>query len=85
MQKTVKQYAYKEGEVVERLNLNEFGRITAPCKDCKDRHIGCHSDCELYKEFQRRNEELNKRKRFENGLHSYEMRKRLAIEKKYKK
>lgn len=19
-----------------------------PCKDCPDRHIGCHSDCERY-------------------------------------
>lgn len=55
------------------------------CKDCKDRHIGCHGKCESYKEFQRRNAEINKRKRFENGLHSYEMRKRLAIEKEYKK
>lgn len=22
-----------------------------PCKDCPDRHPGCHSDCERYLEF----------------------------------
>ena len=24
---------------------------TAPCKDCEDRHSGCHSECEKYKAF----------------------------------
>lgn len=23
----------------------------APCKDCSERHIGCHSECEKYKSF----------------------------------
>lgn len=23
----------------------------APCKDCKDRHSGCHSECEKYKTY----------------------------------
>lgn len=22
-----------------------------PCKDCKDRHVGCHGDCERYKQY----------------------------------
>lgn len=21
------------------------------CKDCQDRHVGCHSNCESYKEY----------------------------------
>ena len=25
----------------------------APCKDCPDRVIGCHSNCERYKAFRR--------------------------------
>lgn len=25
--------------------------VTAPCKDCKDRFVGCHSSCDKYKEF----------------------------------
>ena len=23
----------------------------APCKDCKDRHIGCHGTCDRYKKY----------------------------------
>ena len=22
-----------------------------PCKDCEERHLGCHSDCERYKAY----------------------------------
>lgn len=25
--------------------------MKVPCKDCADRHIGCHSKCEKYKAF----------------------------------
>lgn len=25
--------------------------MIAPCKDCPDRHIGCHSECEKYLSF----------------------------------
>ena len=25
----------------------------APCKDCKDRHIGCHGKCEKYLEYKK--------------------------------
>ena len=28
-----------------------------PCKDCTERHIRCHSECERYKEFKKRNAE----------------------------
>ena len=31
----------------------------APCKDCKDRHVGCHSKCEKYLEYKK---ELQKAK-----------------------
>lgn len=31
----------------------------APCKDCKDRHIGCHGKCEKYLEYKK---ELQKAK-----------------------
>ena len=23
--------------------------VKSPCKDCKDRYVGCHGDCERYK------------------------------------
>jgi hypothetical protein len=28
----------------------------APCKDCDDRYVGCHIDCEKYNDFVRKNE-----------------------------
>ena len=28
--------------------------ILSPCKDCTDRHIGCHSTCEKYIDFRKR-------------------------------
>ena len=31
--------------------------VTQPCKDCPDRHIGCHSTCDRYAEFLRENKE----------------------------
>ena len=34
----------------------------APCKDCKDRHVGCHGKCEKYLEYKK---ELQKAKRRE--------------------
>lgn len=30
--------------------------ISAPCKDCAERQIGCHSSCEKYQNFCRENE-----------------------------
>lgn len=30
---------------------NVLQGITAPCKDCEDRKIGCHGTCEKYKDF----------------------------------
>ena len=32
----------------------------APCRDCKKRHMGCHSECEEYKRF---DEECEQRRR----------------------
>lgn len=31
--------------------------VYAPCKDCPDRHINCHSSCEKYGEYQKKNNE----------------------------
>ena len=33
--------------------------LVAPCKDCKDRHRLCHSDCEKYIEFRKAKTDLN--------------------------
>ena len=36
--------------------------MTAPCKDCPERHMGCHSKCEKYIEYHKFREEVLKRK-----------------------
>lgn len=28
-----------------------IGAIPVPCKDCKNRHNGCHTDCQDYKSY----------------------------------
>lgn len=38
----------------------------APCKDCTDRIVGCHSTCEKYKLFRSDLDDLNHSKRLEN-------------------
>ena len=38
-------------------------RDTPPCKDCTDRHTACHDSCGGYKEWKRRLDEVNKRRK----------------------
>lgn len=38
----------------------------APCKDCGDREIGCHSQCEKYKAYSFYNEEIKSKQHLEN-------------------
>ena len=43
-----------------------------PCKDCSDRHYGCHSECRLYIDYDKeRKAELERRKtawKIERGI-----------------
>jgi hypothetical protein len=39
------------------------GGITVPCRGCKDRTEKCHGNCERYKEFLKRNEEIKSNKK----------------------
>ena len=39
--------------------------ILAPCKDCPDRYVGCHSKCEKYLSFRKKLNEHNKKTREE--------------------
>lgn len=43
---------------------------TFPCKDCQDRHAGCHSDCAAYKNAIERNNarKAKERKEIEKQL-----------------
>ena len=39
---------------VPRMNLkNKNVYYSAPCKDCPDRKVGCHSSCQKYKDFKK--------------------------------
>jgi hypothetical protein len=41
-------------------------REIPPCKDCRDRHPGCHDKCDGYKAWKMRLEEINnKRKEYD--------------------
>lgn len=48
---------------------------TNPCKDCEERHLRCHSDCERYKayreEWERITAEIRKAKKAEVLTESY--------------
>ena len=32
---------------------------SAPCRNCEDRYIGCHCECQAYKDYCTENAELN--------------------------
>ena len=58
-----------------------YRRTLPPCKDCADRHIGCHSECDGYKEWK---EQEGKRKtdavqtyRYERAVEDYEIKERI--------
>ena len=40
--------------------------VIYPCKDCEECHIGCHSECEKYKECTDKTRQINS-KHFEDG------------------
>ena len=45
--------------------------VHSPCKDCSDRHIGCHAECDKYKAFKKA---LNNEHRKEYKQHNAENR-----------
>ena len=43
--------------------------MTAPCKNCPDRVVGCHSTCERYAEYAKEREEIRKNALFLDRFH----------------
>lgn len=43
----------------------------SPCKDCSIRHENCHSTCQLYQEYAKRNAELRHAKIIANEANVY--------------
>lgn len=44
---------------------------SSPCKDCKDRKLGCHSVCDKYIEYSKQNEKIYKERRLNQDLISH--------------
>lgn len=44
---------------------------TAPCKDCPDREVGCHSKCARYLSWKEQNEATKRVKALEREANSY--------------
>lgn len=42
--------------------------LNAPCKDCPDRYVGCHSQCEKYQAFHKEREAFLEYKAKQNKL-----------------
>lgn len=41
--------------------------MKAPCKDCPDRHTGCHAECEKYQTFAKEREEERQARGLKNA------------------
>lgn len=55
----------------------------APCKDCAERHLGCHSKCEKYEEYSSERSELRRQRMID---HEYtECHSRQAVEALWRK
>ena len=54
--------------------------VIAPCKDCRDRVLGCHSHCEKYMTYKKKHDEemtaFHKEKEIDASIH-YERDKRI--------
>lgn len=60
--------------------------MQAPCKDCPDRSVTCHANCEKYKEFAMENAEQRKQRHIENVGRQYTIEKyNKAVKKRSKK
>ena len=44
--------------------------IIYPCKDCEERRIGCHSECEKYKDCSNKSHEINDKRFVEHMKYS---------------
>lgn len=49
-------------------------KINAPCKDCPDRHIGCHGECEAYQTYNADRERIRASKK--TAIDMYEIQKK---------
>ena len=48
-----------------------MNRYMSPCKDCENRELGCHSNCEKYLEFRKVIDHKNKEYRKNKEIYEY--------------
>lgn len=46
--------------------------MNSPCKDCKERHLGCHSRCEAYQSYRAANIKRNEENHLRNEIKRYQ-------------
>lgn len=61
--------------------VNDF-EMKNKCYECKKRKIGCHSDCDEYKQYKKVQELVNKKKIAENISTGYSVESRERMRKK---
>ena len=60
--------------------------MSAPCKNCENRHPYCHSTCEAYQAYDRENKERNNKRVLEHSsIHASHDRREKAYFKSLKK
>ena len=66
----------------------KYPNLNTPCKDCTERHIACHSECEKYKAYKENYEQIKKDIRKEadiqNRLDDYEKQRAKRIKERKK-
>lgn len=49
----------------------EIRKNTAPCKECSERHINCHSACQRYREYRDTLDERNAKNEREKAMSEF--------------
>ena len=52
VRKEIAMSAYSGSASMQRIKNSVIRRTPSPCKDCTARHLGCHSECNLYSDWQ---------------------------------
>ena len=42
--------------------MHKYTKQQSPCFECTERHMGCHSECEKYKQFRAEREEVSRQR-----------------------
>lgn len=54
--------------------MHKYTEVQPPCHICTSRHMGCHSECEAYKEFRRGRDAASKQKILNHTVSEFTIR-----------